>query len=106
MTDLQVHPLVLRTAADTWDDQSEGLAAALKTLSSIDPGLLGDRVKGAAETFVSTWTTEVRRLSLQAVDHADALRDNADFVSLADRETSAAMSRLLPSPHGPRGGSR
>lgn len=104
MSELQVDPLVLRAAADAWDDQSDGLDAALRSLASIDSSLLGERVSGHTEAFVSTWTTELRRLSRQAGDHARALRDNADFVGLADRETAEAMSRLLPLPHRSRPG--
>lgn len=96
MTDIVVYLQALKEAAESWDDRSDELDTALTSLSGIDTSLLGDRVKGHADAFLSTWTTETARLVSDAADHAQALRDNATYVAAADAAVVEAMQQLLP----------
>lgn len=85
----------LRRATQQWDDQCEQLDGARTTLGQAEPALLGGRVSGAAEAFVTTWSAEIRRLHADAGAHASALRATARDLDLSDGQAVEDMRQLM-----------
>jgi hypothetical protein len=92
---LFVYLAALETSARAWEDASETVRGASKSLADVDANLLGDRVAGAAKTFIDTWMTEIKRLQSVASDHGDALRETALLYDQADTDTVERSQQLL-----------
>lgn len=83
-------------AAHDWEDQSEVLNGARKSLSSASPPLLGSRVAPAATAFLTARTEQLDVLRRRAALHADALdAARTDFLG-TDRLTAEQARSLLP----------
>ena len=92
---LYVYLAALQTSAQAWEDASETVRGASKSLADIDASLLGDRVAGAAKTFIDTWMAEIKRLQTTASDHGDALRETALLYDRADTDTVERSQQLM-----------
>ena len=92
---LHVYLAALATSAQAWEDASEDVRGARKSLADIDMSLLGDRVAKHAEAFVDTWMDETTRLVETAADHGDTLRDAARLYAQADADAIARCQQLM-----------
>jgi len=92
---LYVYLAALNTSAQAWEDTSETVRGASKSLADVDASLLGDRVAGAAKSFIDTWMTEIKRLQTTAGDHGDALRDTALLYAQADSDVIERSQQLM-----------
>ena len=92
---LQVWASRLRSTAAAWDDRSDDLSGAGKTLTGADPALLGPRVAPVAATFVTTWSRRIDALRARADAHSAALTETAAELATADGDTVEAMQRLM-----------
>ena len=90
-----VYVAALITSAQAWEDTSEKVRGAGKSLVDVDASLLGDRVAGAATSFIDTWLTEIKRLETTAGDHGDALRDAALLYDQADNDVVERSQQLM-----------
>lgn len=90
-----VYLAALTTAAQAWEDSSETMRGARKSIADIDATLLGPRVATAAQAFIDTWLAEIKTLQTSASDHADALREAALFVQQADTDAVEQSQQLL-----------
>ena len=92
---IYVYLAALTTSAQAWEDTSETVRGASKSLSDVDANLLGDRVAGAARTFIDAWMTEIKRLQTTAADHGDALRETAQLYQHADNDVVERSQQLM-----------
>ena len=92
---LYVYLAALTTSAQAWEDTSETVRGASKSLSDVDANLLGDRVAGPAKSFIDTWMTEIKRLQTTASDHGDALRETALLYEQADTDVVGRSQQLM-----------
>ena len=92
---LYVYLAALNGSAQAWEDTSETVRGARKSLTDIDATLLGDRVAAHAQAFIDTWMTEIRRLQTTAADHGDALRDAASLYARADNHVIERSQQLM-----------
>lgn len=92
---IYVYVAALMTSAQAWEDTSEKVRGAGKSLVDVDASLLGDRVAGAAASFIDTWLTEIKRLETTAGDHGDALRDAASLYDRADNDVVERSQQLM-----------
>ncbi|GAB3995175.1 WXG100 family type VII secretion target [Nocardioides marmoraquaticus] len=93
-----VNPTALRTAATTWDDQSEVLRGGKKRLLDAEDAVadLGPRLGPAATAFISTWLTQVQDLVDAAEGHAEALDATAADYTGQDQVVGHDLAQLLP----------
>lgn len=92
---LYVYLAALNKSAQAWEDTSESVRGSRKSLSDADVSLLGNRVAGAAKSFVDTWMTEIKRLQTTAADRGDALRDAALLYAHADSDVIERSQQLM-----------
>ncbi len=92
---LYVYVAALIASAQSWEDTSETVRGASKSLADVDANLLGDRVARAAQSFIDTWMTEIKRLQTTAADHGDALRDASTLYHQADTDALERSRQLL-----------
>lgn len=92
---LYVYLAALATSAQAWEDTSETLRGARKSLADIDTASLGTRVAPHAQDFVDTWMTEIKRLQTAAADHGDALRDASLLFDQADTDVIERSQQLM-----------
>ncbi|MCW2835740.1 MAG: hypothetical protein JWN68_3693 [Nocardioides sp.] len=92
---LYVYLGALTTSAQAWEDTSETIRGANKSLMEVDVDLLGDRVAGAAQGFIDTWASEINRLQTTARDHGDALREAALLYEQADTDVVERSQQLM-----------
>ena len=85
----------LRRPAGTWDDRSDDLRGAGRTLTGADACLLGSRVAPVATTFLTTWSRRIDALRARADAHSAALTETAAEFVTSDRDTVEAMQRLM-----------
>lgn len=90
-------------AAHDWENQSEVLNGARKSLSSASPSLLGSRVAPAATAFLTAWTEQLGVLRRRAALHADALDAARIDILGIDRLTAEQARSLLPWDQRPAG---
>lgn len=90
-----VYPSALFSSARAWEDTSETVRGASKSLADVDANLLGDRVSGAAEAFIDAWMLEIKRLQTAAADHGDALRETALLYHQADTDVVERSQQLM-----------
>ena len=90
-----VYLAALSTSARAWEDTSETIRGARKSLADIDATLLGPRVATAAQAFIDTWLIEIAALQTSASDHGDALREAALLVHQADTDAIERSRQLL-----------
>lgn len=86
----------LQQAATSWYDQGDDLDGAKRALAKIDTSLLGSEVSGAADAFLTTWSTQVRRLATEANEHADSLNQAALNWWMTDMSNVSRLQQLLP----------
>lgn len=94
---VQVWHQKLRDAAQGWEDQSDDLYGAGKSLASAadNVGLLGSRVSSVATSFITTWGDAVAALRTQADQHSTSLTETSTEFLVSDKDTVDAMQRLL-----------
>ncbi|HXH77504.1 type VII secretion target [Nocardioides sp.] len=92
---LHVYLGALITSAQGWEDTSETIRGANKSLTDVDVNLLGDRVAGAAQGFIDTWASEINRLQTTTRDHGDALRETALLYEQADTDAIERSQQLM-----------
>lgn len=92
---LYVYLAALAESAQAWEDTSESVRGARKSLTDIDATLLGDRVAPSAQAFIDTWMTEIKRLQTAATDHSDALRDASLLFDQADTDVVERSQQLM-----------
>ena len=92
---LYVYLAALTTSAQAWEDASETVRGARKSLSEAKPSLLGDRVEGYAQAFIDTWMDEIKRLQTTASDHSDALHDASLLYDQADSDVVERSQQLM-----------
>lgn len=105
---LLIYLNALTSSAEAWEDTSETVRGARKSLTDIDAGLLGPRVATAAQEFIDTWLIEIKGIQTLATDHGEALRDAARFYDQADTDAVGRCQQLMvwsdrtTSPDGPQ----
>lgn len=92
---LYVYLAALDQAALAWEDTSETVRGARKSLADVDATLLGPRVATAAQTFLDTWLGEMKTLQTSASDHGDALREAALLIHQADADVLERSQQLM-----------
>lgn len=92
---LYVRLVALEKSAQVWEDAGETVRGASKSLADVDANLLGERVAGAATTFIETWMTEIKRLQSVASDHGDALRETVLLYGQADGDSLERSQQLM-----------
>lgn len=92
---LRAHGPALMASAQAWEDASDQVRGARRSLADIDTAVLGDRVAPHAEEFLDTWLVETTRLGTDATDHGEALRDACSLYARADEDTLARNEQLL-----------
>jgi len=90
-----VYLAALNTSAQAWEDTSETIRGARKSLADIDASTLGPRVASTAQAFIDTWLSEIKTLQTSASDHGDALREAALLVHQADTDAIERNQQLL-----------
>lgn len=92
---LHANLAALASSAQAWEEASEKVRGANKSLADVDASLLGDRVAGAARSFIDTWMTEIKRLQTTAGDHGDALGEASMLYHQADTDALDRSRQLL-----------
>jgi hypothetical protein len=92
---LSVYLAALTASAQAWEETSETVRGARKSLTDVDATLLGDRVAPSARAFIDTWMTEIKRLQTAATDHSDALRDASLLYDRADTDVVERSRQLM-----------
>lgn len=85
----------LMASAQAWEDASDRVRGARRSLVDIDTAVLGPRVAPHAESFLDTWLAEITRLGADATDHGEALRDASSLYARADEDALARNEQLL-----------
>lgn len=92
---LYVYLAALTKSAQAWEDTSETVRGARKSLSEVDASLLGDNVQKPAEKFITIWMEEIKRLQTTAADHGDSLRDASLLYAQADSDVVERSQQLM-----------
>ena len=92
---LYVYLAALAESAQAWEDTSETVRGARKSLTDVDSAILGDRVAPSARDFIDTWMTEIKRLETAANDHGDALRAASLLYAQADGDVIERSQQLM-----------
>lgn len=92
---LRVDPAALAMSAQAWEDTSETVRGARKSLSDVSASVLGDRVEKSAQAFLDTWMDEISRLQTTAADHGDALREVSLLYAQSDSDVVDRIEQLL-----------
>lgn len=92
---LYVYLEALSRSARSWEDQGDVVRGGRKSLGEVDASLLGSRVQPAAQAFIDTWMTEIKRLEDAAGNHAQALRDASLLFQQSDRDVVERSQRLM-----------
>lgn len=92
---LHVYLAALARAAQGWEDQGQVVRGGRKSLGDVDASQLGSRVQPAAQAFIDTWMTEIKRLEDAAVDHSEALRDASLLFQQSDQDVVERSQQLM-----------